>query len=297
MARAVRAVIDRGRPPAFIGGVELFFVRGKLTSLPDSGRAETEHSLTMLVTMSDESAGTHVVHLGCFALTGLQVEYEVLNMRTWRHELRGRLRACPPGRINLVLLLPRFGASTLKTARGLLGEIRNSSLHTVGVAVALAECPADWVDLRAVDGFVKSAEASMSSDATAMFALLLTFTAPTLLTCSIDMDVADALGDAMQPSRVAIAIWDFEEQALRLHAAHDRHAVATSEAISLSPLWFQGTWRASHELMRQLRLLAPKRGSYIYNVSTNFFCQRYSLVADQFAPVVMLCKPAPARRC
>lgn len=290
MGRAALAVGDQDGLPCLSGGVDLVFVKGELVFL-EPGQEERVHTLTMLLNLSDDPTHRQVFNCVGFTVAGLRIERETLSGSGWEQALLELVRDCPPGRVNVVVVLPRFDPLMSIRTRRALEAIKDGSPHTFGVVVAVAENTAAWRALSDVDGFVRATKQSLAYDATALFGLLATFMAPTLLTCSSDSDVIDALGDATHPSNIVVATWNTEEKTLQLYTCCDRHAIVTAAAVNLSPLWADGTWRASHELMRQLRQLLPGSSSCIYNVSTDFFRPTHSVGGARFAPVVILCKP------
>ena len=291
MARAAIALSPKDSLPQFVDGVELVYVSGGLAFLPEAGNEEHVHFLTVLVNLSHDPVQRRVVNAVGFALVGLHFAREVLSGRDWEQVLKEKLLALPPGRVNVILLLPRVDATASKTALRALAAIQDDTIHTFGAVVAVAESPISWRELKTVDGFVKSTSASLPYDATAMLALLATFMAPTMLTCSDESDLADSLGDYVRPSTIALPMWNSESRTLHFLTSRDRQAVASAEAVSLSPLWFDGTWSDSHELMKQIRDVIPANADYFYNVSTEFFSSSHWVAGGICSPVVVLCRP------
>lgn len=152
----------------------------------------------------------------------------------------------------------------------------------------MAEEPTEWVSVEGIHGFIKSSATSLPGDSAAAMALMSTFMSPTLLTLSDEVDVLTAVGDAEAPSAIAILSWNYESRELTFDSRRDRANVSKAKILTLSPLWEHGSWRDSHELMRQLRQHLAEGAEATYNTSTEHF--RPSVASARRCPVVVLCK-------
>lgn len=291
MARTARLVGPCATLAEMTDGVEILFARTELAMLPAFNWPDTCHYVTLLVNLCPDPRQRLVIREVGFALTGVRLEHEVLTGPSWERDLRRRVGDMPPGRCNVVLMVPSHEDTVFRRAQRALEAIELDSPHTFGVVVVVAQRPFHWRQLTRVDGFVRSPAHRLASDSLAVLALLLTFTSPTLLTLSDDSDVADALGDDLRSSTIAFGQWNHEEMVLGFPSQQDKEMISSAEALSLSPLWTQGSWQSAHAMMNQVRALIRPDTEYVYNVSTDFFATERSAIGDRWSPVVFVCKP------
>lgn len=291
MARALERARSVGADAV---AVELIFFRSRLASSESTVDESARLSLTaMLVNLSDETSHSDALCGVGFALSGLTMRKKSFPLESLDKSLRDAFLASYKGRTNFVVLLPGRDLASESRATAFLATLRAVKREFpgfVGTVIAVAQKPTEWSSLDTVDGFVCSDANNLCRDASAVLALMSTSIAPTVLTCSADFEVLDAVGTAATPSRVILGTWDYGDRRLSFQDEHALRAIARADAISLSPLWLNGTWGAAHELMRQLRPLAAPEASCIYNVCTDFFLE--GLAGRHSCPVVLLCKSA-----
>lgn len=294
MARACLDVAGGDVLPKFDNGVEIVFVATSLGLFSVTGSDEPHHNLTVLINLSQDKADRRVIRDSGFALNCASKICKVFSGINWEFKLREHLSGYPPSLLSTVLLLPKIGlnddAPLLTLPRQAL-EVLDKSAHANGMVIAVTESPDFWRDLDSVTGFVAPGPAGRAYDANAVFAHLVTLSAPVMLTCSDLADMFDSVGRHLgSPSVVAVASWNLEARRLEFHTERDRAVVAAAESLSVSPLWPDGSWKDAHALMAQLRTLISINARYIYNVSTEFFRASQSLAGSRCVPVVIVIK-------
>ena len=293
MARICEALDSRDALPDFLDGVEVVLLSNSLGYLPEQGISERHNNLTILLNLSHEDSDRRVIRDAGFRLNGIPHVHHVFHGDSWEQELRHRVSAYPAGRINVVVLLPRVGPhddeSLRKTPRRALEVMLDDSPHTEGLMIAVTERMYFWKGLHKVMGYVEPRAAGRAYDANALFAHLSTLMAPMLVVDCDLADLFDSFGVAEPtPSVVAIASWNLETRQLAFQYAGDLALVMAGKALSVSPLWAEGSWKDSHELMTQLRQSLASDAEYVYIISSNFFRPSSSVLGSRCVPVVIV---------
>ena len=291
MARSlIRTFPAQGLAPA-PGSIDLVYFQSAFTASTDTAKDCTSWAVTMLMGANPlGGAQTSYANKLGFSLNGLEPRRLCLEQATWRVKLDGLLASFPSCRTSLILRLPRAEPGIREFVQHVLRMVGEARELDWTVAIAVAEEPSEWGSLAGLHGFIKSSTASLLSDSAAAMALMTTFMSPTLLTLSDELEVLAAVGDAGAPSTVAIPSWNYERRELAFDSERDRINVSKATTLSLSPLWADGSWSDSHELMRQLIPHLADGATAIYNTSTEHFVP--SVASARICPVAVLCRGA-----
>lgn len=131
MARLAFAVGAVPELPPLAGNVEVVRLSNELAFLPEAGQEERSCYHTLLINLSPLPVHRLAVNDLGFAIPGLPVEHEVIPGQDCEQVMRARIQAQPPGRVNVVLLLPRVDAVVLLKAQRML---RGLPTHALQVA-------------------------------------------------------------------------------------------------------------------------------------------------------------------
>ncbi len=206
MARDARALISATQLMQLDGGAEVFVVR-TLLAHPDPASAgyEEEHSLCLLVLVSPDEWARRKMRAELAMYIGAQCLITQHPGETWAESVQHSLTQYSSAFTDVVVALPDYSNQAARQVGHLLNGLRSAGHHVLCTALAVAARPGEWSCLDDAVGFVSAQGMSPSECAIWLHAGLAQLSAPMLIECVSDHELALVWGDSSRPALLTIA--------------------------------------------------------------------------------------------
>ncbi|NML45929.1 hypothetical protein HHL11_19425 [Ramlibacter sp. G-1-2-2] len=294
MSRQAFSLYGQRERHAQSDGLEGFIAEGGFAYQDDSHDSNTV--ARFLAVLLNFDAGPHPVSFVQELAASMKNVLEHCFCVPWpdvHRESKRLLEGFAPAVVNVVVRLParsRLEPDALRTVNSTLAALVGSGGHRPGVVVGICANPHEWVELTQLRHFVAADLPYLERDTCALFKTVASMMAPVAIVEWDEEDLAQGLGDAHTPARLAHAVWEQEAEQLRFLSTEDGLRASEAPSVFVSAFLPDASINTTKKLMDAYRKQAGQ-GRACFSVTSGFFRQVHWLAHDS-SHVVTICRQA-----